>query len=62
MPWFFKIVLTLAVIWSGVFTASGAIWEIKRKNIFGAAVLLGTVLIVAVTFFCYMREDIMRLI
>ena len=62
MPWFLKILLTLAVIWSGVFTSSSAIWEAKRKNIFGAAVLLGIVLIMAVTFVCYMREDMMRLI
>ncbi len=51
-----RILLTIAVIWSGVFTISYAIWELKRKNNIGGITALTVVGVLAATFFLYMKD------
>ena len=62
MPWFLKLAIVVAVAWSGIFSVSYVYWEIKRKNYHGAFISIIPAILMFVSFYYFVVENLEQMI
>ena len=62
MPWFLKVGIAVAVVWSGIFEGSYVYWEIKKKNYRGAFVSTIPIVLMLVSFYFFACENFWKII